>query len=143
MCAISVKDKFEDWFRETFVNIELNNVSHNDWNLEMAIAFMFREHLDTSLLTSSDWNIGLFFQVYPDHHESLFYSSPGIISLPKPDPYRTMHIKYAVHECTAIKRLVSFFENPWTQKRVERFLKIYYNVLPPDNTFSYSISNID
>ncbi|CAF4375109.1 unnamed protein product [Rotaria sp. Silwood2] len=124
----NIKDKFQHWFQNTFVNIELNNISLNDSTLEMAIAFMFQQYLDTTLSKSSDWNIGLFLELYPDHHEGLFHRGAYVCSLPKPNRYRALHIEYAIHECMAVNRIVRIFQNSWTRTHAENYLKNYYNI---------------
>ena len=123
-----MKDKLQHWFQNTFVNIELNNVRLKDWTLEMAIAFMFQEYLDTNLSKSCDWNIGLFLELYPDHHEGLFHKGTFICHLPKENRYRVMHIQYAILECMAVNRIAAIFRNSLTQTHAENYLKKYYNV---------------
>ncbi|CAF1412022.1 unnamed protein product [Adineta steineri] len=137
MRAIHVKDQLANWLHETF-----DKIPYYGWNLKTAIAYMFMEALDASPI-DSDWNIGFYREVRPDHYGGLIPNGPAIIIVPKPDPYRIKYIKYAIHECVAVNKIVSFFENPWTRQHVELFLKMNSYVLPPYKTVSPSISNVD
>ncbi|CAF4080557.1 unnamed protein product, partial [Adineta steineri] len=90
---ICVHDKLTDWLRETFVSVPLFG-----WDLKTAIAYMFMEDLDASP-TDSDWDIGFYREVRPDHYGALLPSGfdhhvrvlpngPAPIIVPHFDPYR-------------------------------------------------------
>lgn len=141
MQVINVKNKFQDWFRKTFANIELNYASFDNWQLDAAFAFIFQQNFDTTLSKSIDWNIGLFLQLNPGGIERL--RCKCITSLPPPNRYRTELSDYAIDESIAIRRIVAVFQNSFTLKHAENYLKKYYNILSRDNTFSTSTGNIN
>ena len=126
--VINIKDQFQDWFRKTFPDIKLNCFPLDDWTLETATAFIFQQYLDTTLSKSEDWNIGLFLELYPDELDGFFHRGTFVLSLPKPNRYRTMHNEYVILECMVLNKIVGVFQNSLTRKDTENYLKTYYNI---------------
>jgi hypothetical protein len=125
--VVNMQHKFQVWFRKNFANIELNYVPSNNWTLEMAIAFLFQQYLDTSHSKSRDWNIGLFAQFDTDCDEGFIYSDPLIFNLLEDNRRRSILGKYAVQECMAVNKIAALLQNDWTRKHGENYLKKYYN----------------
>ena len=92
------------------------------------MSFLFQQHFDTTLSKSEDWNIGLFLELYPDELDGFCHRDTFVLSLPKPNRYRAMHNKYAIHECMAVNKIVAIFRNSSTREHAENYLKKYYNV---------------
>jgi hypothetical protein len=70
----------------------------------MAIAFLFQQYFDTSLSNSRDWNIGLFARFDLDCDEKVFRGKTTAVNLLQDNRRRTTLTKYAVHECSAVKK---------------------------------------
>jgi len=124
---VNMQHKFQAWFGKNFADIELNYISSNHWTIEMAIAFLFQQYLDTSFSKSHDWNIGLFAQFDTDCDEGFIYSDPLVFNLLEDNRRRSILGQYAVHECMAVNKIAALLQNDWTRKHAENYLQKYYN----------------
>jgi hypothetical protein len=124
--VVNIQRKFQEWFRKFFVNIQLNYVPSNSWTLEMAIAFLFQEQLDTSPAKSRNWNIGLFAHFNTNCNERLI-ADRFVLNILADNKSRSILGNYAIHECMAVNRIAALLQNDWTRKNGEKYLKKYYN----------------
>ena len=123
---VSIQRRFRQWLQEKLLDDQLSNASFKHWTLQIAIAFTFQEYLDTTLSKSYDWEIGLYLEFDPDYVEELINRNTIASKLKVGHQCRAIHRKYAVYECMAINKIAVLFQNEWTLKHTDNYLKKYY-----------------
>jgi hypothetical protein len=126
--AIDVQRRFKTWYNQTFPHICGLRPSHEDsslclclhrpvknatnqWSLQRAIAYTFREFLDKSR-TKSRWSQRL--SLISNVHQYTMINS-------KMKQTRTHLIIYAVNDCLAVTKLMMVVELNWTKEQLQRF----------------------
>ncbi|CAF0931879.1 unnamed protein product [Adineta ricciae] len=121
----NIKQKFEAWFEEKFIDIRLSAPS-DGWMLEEAVGFLFRQYFDTTLSHSRDWNIGLFAHFNTECDPKYVGLSPDVICLLKNNKRRSVLCQHVIHECIAVRKITAVLQNNCTRKHAENHLIKYY-----------------
>lgn len=124
--VVGIEKQFRQWVQSQFGNTRSNNVLVEYWTLQMAISFAFQEYLDITLSSSYDWDIGLFLEFDENYVEELIQRDTFVCDVQSGHRHRSIHSEYAVLECLAVNRIAVLFQNEWTLKNAETFLKKYY-----------------
>ena len=109
--AISIKEKFKTWLEEKCTNMKVHDKLSRDWSIEEALAFLFQKYFDTSISHCRDWNIGLFAHFYTECEPNPARHSADVINLLKDNKRRFILRQYAIHECSAVRRIASVLQN--------------------------------
>ncbi|CAF1446057.1 unnamed protein product [Adineta ricciae] len=124
--AVSIKEKFGRWFEEKCINMKVYGARSEEWSIEEAFAFLFQQYFDTSVSDCRDWNVGLFAYLHTNCEPHPNRHNQDVINLLNDNKRRLILRQYAIHECTAVRKIASVLQNSWTRKNAENYLIKYY-----------------
>lgn len=145
MKSVNIQQKFKRWFEKTFEHSndcndmydDMNDQSYclcayrplkhtyNEWSLTMALTFTFQLFFNTSLIHSK-WNVGLYLQSELDSSAATTLNHSTDNQKRDQKKLREILNEFAIHECLAVDKFVTLFQNASLRKHIEESLKNYY-----------------